>query len=489
MYSSKGFQSSELGDVDVLFYRGMYHLFHLVLPNHDYIAHAVSSDGILWRRVKNALFIGEPGEWDDDMLWTMHVSQDPDHEGIWRMFYTGIARREGGRIQRIGLARSKDLYNWEKDQSGQYPLAITGPVYEQDMEEGRTWISCRDPFFYNDEAVRMLLVSARVAEGPIIRRGCVGVAIEEKPDHFVWQKELFYPRMYDDVEVPGLYNINGIYYLIGNIKEDVKVHYWHSDSLFGEYEANTDNVLLPRGNYAGRITKSEGKYLLWSFFNSVTKGSLRRILPPPVELTADSHGKLHVSSYPGFSEKIVGHAVFEELRPFRKLLKNPAASWDQDNNTLGSRTGYEVFYSSKPVYSAIISAEIEIGGPGKTGMVLRGDEEGNGYYISLELKHGIAQARIWGMKDNDDIEHLFQYENLQRNHFRVNPSKKYRLSALCFGGYFELSIDGGLVLRFVDTTYMEKSHWGFYVESAEMKIHDLEVDILDAPQEEDHAVI
>ena len=51
-------------------------LFHLIIPNHDYIAHAVSKDGISWKRVKNALFVGDPGEWDDDMLWTMHVCED-----------------------------------------------------------------------------------------------------------------------------------------------------------------------------------------------------------------------------------------------------------------------------------------------------------------------------------------------------------------------------------------------------------------------------
>ena len=77
MYSGYGFRKSEIGDVDVVVHNGEYHLFHLTLPNHDYIAHAVSRDGLHWRRVKNALFISDPPAWDDDMLWTMHVSRDP----------------------------------------------------------------------------------------------------------------------------------------------------------------------------------------------------------------------------------------------------------------------------------------------------------------------------------------------------------------------------------------------------------------------------
>ncbi|TMV66690.1 glycosyl hydrolase, partial [Thioclava sp. BHET1] len=92
MYASHGFLRSDIGDVDVVYHDGLYHLFHLVLPNHDFIAHAVSNDGMTWRRVKNALFVDDPGAWDDDMLWTMHVTPDPDRHGGWRMFYTGLAR-------------------------------------------------------------------------------------------------------------------------------------------------------------------------------------------------------------------------------------------------------------------------------------------------------------------------------------------------------------------------------------------------------------
>ena len=125
MYSGYGFRDFEIGDVDVVKHDGIYHLFHLTLPNHDYIAHAVSEDGLKWRRVKNALFISDPMAWDDDMLWTMHVSSDPYKRGAWRMFYTGLCMRERGRVQRIGLARSDDLYIWRKDGSESYPLEIS----------------------------------------------------------------------------------------------------------------------------------------------------------------------------------------------------------------------------------------------------------------------------------------------------------------------------------------------------------------------------
>ncbi|MDN3718667.1 hypothetical protein QW131_04115 [Roseibium salinum] len=212
--------------------------------------------------------MGEPGEWDDDMLWTMHVTPDPDRPGEWRMFYTGLARSEFGRVQRVGLARSKDLYRWERCNGGAYPLEITSPLYESSTDEGRHWVSFRDPFFYVDpqSGERLLLCSARVKDGPVIRRGCVGVARETSPDCFSFEAPLHRPGLYDDVEVPNLLQLDGRYYLLGSIREDTKIHYWYSNTLEGPYENFFDNVILPTGNYAGRICRSEERVLLFNFF-------------------------------------------------------------------------------------------------------------------------------------------------------------------------------------------------------------------------------
>jgi len=121
MYSGAGYSDWEIGDVDIFIDDdGTYHLFHLIIPNHDYIAHAVSKDCITWERAKNALFVGDPGDWDDDMLWTMHVSKCS--EG-YEMFYTGLQLKDRGKVQKIGRAVSKDLMVWNKDISGKYPVA------------------------------------------------------------------------------------------------------------------------------------------------------------------------------------------------------------------------------------------------------------------------------------------------------------------------------------------------------------------------------
>lgn len=489
MYSSKGFGISELGDIEIIEHEGIYHLFHLILPNHDYIAHAVSPDGFLWRRVRNALFIGEPGSWDDDMLWTMDVTRDPDAPHLWKMFYTGISRKEHGLIQRIGLARSEDLYHWQKDTSGSYPLSIEGPHYERSIQEGRSWVSCRDPFYYTEKDLRLLLVNARVPTGPVARRGCVGVAKEIGQDRFEWLEPLFFPRMYDDIEVPSLYLIDGTYYLLGNIKEDIKVHYWYADSLFGPYRAFSDNVLLPKGNYAAKIIEQGESLLLWNFFDTPARGKPVRILPPPVEVCSAIDGQLHLRSYRGFSQNIVGSHHQGDYLPLHPILENPSATREVLPAALRlfSFSGYETFLFDRPILNLRLSFKLSMEGLGKTGVVLRSDREGNGYYFSLDLNHGLAQSRVWGSNTTDyDKESSFLYTDLQHGNFSLNDELCYSVTVIAFGGYFELSIEDRVILRFVDTTYMEHGLFGFYVESAGIDLSEIAIEELRGPEEEDH---
>ncbi|MBI9102452.1 MAG: hypothetical protein JEY99_08565 [Spirochaetales bacterium] len=491
MYTGKGFEVSELGDVDIFKHNELFHLFHLVLPNHDYIAHGVSKDGFLWRRVKNPLFIGEPGDWDDDMIWTMHVSSDPDGPSAFRMFYTGLSRKEGGRIQRIGLARSNDLYHWEKVSSANYPISIKAPYYEETIKEGRHWVSCRDPFFYKENEKRYLLVNARVPTGPLIRRGCIGIAVETTPDQFTWEKPLYHPGMYDDIEVPGLYKIEGTYYLLGNIKEDVKVHYWYCKELLGEYESFASNVLLPKGNYAARITSVDNRHLVWNFYSSRKKDNPVTILPPPTELKVAEDGQLYLTSYWRFSDKVKKIFSDKDFFPLQKVLQNKSASIMPQNKTvfLESKSGYEIFKFKPSVTDFRLSFKIAVKGLGKTGVMFRADSEASGQYISLDLINGLAQGRIWGERANASIENAFIYETIQRNKIEKSNEPFRLIEVIAFGGYIELSVDKKIVLRYVNTDYMENGILGIYVESAKIELKDFKLEELDGPEEEDHQII
>ncbi|MCO6185276.1 glycosyl hydrolase [Rhizobium sp. L1K21] len=488
MYASHGFLRSDIGDVDVVYHDGLYHLFHLVLPNHDFIAHAVSEDGMSWRRVKNALFVGDPGEWDDDMLWTMHVTPDPDRPGEWRMFYTGLARSEFGRIQRVGLARSRDLYRWERCNHGKYPLEISGDLYETGIDEGRHWVSFRDPFFFHDaeSGERLLLSAARVKEGPIIRRGCVGLAREVETDRFEFEAPLHHPFIYDDVEVPNLFKLDGRYYLLGSIREDIKIHYWYADKIEGPYENYFDNVLLPHGNYAGRICRDNGRLLLFNFFTKTEtingREVVKKLLPPPKELKRGPTGRLKAKSFSGFDKLVTSTTMASSADSYGRLYGNPHAKATDRGGELHLKcdSGYEAFLLADDYVDFRLRCQFRLEGLGKCGFVIRTNEEGDGYYLSLDLINGMAQMRAWGANPTPEFEHAFRYEQLQEASFRGNPEGSWDIEVLAHGAYIEVSIGGYVVLSLVDENYLS-GKIGFYVESAAVGVQNVVVETLSMP--------
>jgi len=477
MYTGHGFNKWGIGDVDVVKVGETYHLFHLVLPNHAYIAHATSTDGFNWTRRRNALFIGDPGAWDDDMLWTMHVSPDPHQPERWRMFYTGLCRKEFGRIQRIGLAVSDDLFTWRKVTDDVWPLSVNGPQYESTLQQGRHWVSFRDPYYRRVDGEGWLIAAARIPRGPINRRGCIFHAKEIAPGRFEPQAPLATPHQYDDVEVPGLLSISGHWYLIGSIREDTKVHYWHADNPAGPYGNFSDNVLLPEGNYAARACDEGGRVTLWNFFYvpSRIKG-LGNMLPPPKELVADDGGHLRLRSFSGFDQMVTSKRDVDGVSP----LVGPGDATSSENHStcsFGSDAGFDIFLVPGRHRNFRFSGTMEMAGRGKCGLVLRLNDDRDGYYVSLDLIKGIAQIRAWGSNPDGAVEEAFIYRPLQANYFVTCELRPYRFELIAFGNYIELSIDNNVLLSLADDTYREGTV-GLYTESAELRISDMTIEEL-----------
>ena len=481
MYSAYGFRDYEIGDVDVVKHNGIYHLFHLTLPNHDYIAHAVSEDGLHWRRVKNALFIGDPREWDDDMLWTMHVTRNPYQPGKWRMFYTGLCMEERGRIQRVGLAASNDLYHWEKVLADAYPLEVSGDGYEHSIDEGRHWVSFRDPFFFQEDGSAYLLVSARVNHGPIIRRGCVALIEEIAENQFEFYPPLFHPGRYDDLEVPSVVEIDGCYYLIASTREDIKVHYWYADDFKGPYQNFYDNVLMPQGNYAARIMWDGQRYLVWNFFFKGLTTAGQHLLAPPKELVVDEQGELRLKTFAGFDDLVHETLDLSHLSPLEPVFDNAHAWSETDEPTcwLTSESGFEVFLLQRVHRDFILSGKLVLEGNGKCGLVFRLNGEGDGYYVSLDLFKGIAQIRAWGHNEEGGIEEAFNYEQLQAAHY-VPDDGEHSFSLVVYEQYIEFSLDGYVLLTLADNRFVQ-GRVGFYVESVRMRLDDLELKVCVEP--------
>ncbi|MEL6123151.1 MAG: family 43 glycosylhydrolase, partial [Bacteroidota bacterium] len=323
IYSGRGFKDWEIGDIEVIVHEGVYHLYHLIIPNHDYIAHAVSKDGINWRRVKNAIFVGDPGEWDDDMIWTMDVS--PTKDGFV-MYYTGLSMADEGKTQRVGRAYSSDLILWTKDDRGAL-VESQGPYYEDLTNNPRGWLSFRDPYQYSHEGQNYLLICGRASAGATHHRGCVTI-VREEADGFQLLPPLLYPGLYDDVECPCLVHIKDRFYLLGSIREDIKVRYWHSKDFLGPYESFHSDMLMPGGNYAARVVQDGDHMLLYNFYFSNKDLNHKRVLPPPKELDVDVDGKLYMKTYYRWVDMITDTVTQDTLPNLESRLQNHTSDSD-----------------------------------------------------------------------------------------------------------------------------------------------------------------
>ena len=481
MYTGSGFTDWEIGDVEVHVHNGIYHLFHLIIPNHDYIAHAVSKDGIAWSRVKNAMFVGDPGEWDDDMLWTMDVADCED--GTFEMFYTGLQLEDRGINQRVGRAVSKDLIHWEKTFPQDLPLESSGPHYEDLENNPRTWLSFRDPFLYKHKGEDYLLICGRASYGPVYRRGAV-TTYKRNGSTFEPIKPLLYPMAYDDIECPSLIELKGKFYLIGSIREDIKVRYWHSDSFDGEYQSFHHDVLMPQGNYAARIAKDGEHNLVYSFYFLDRQVNSKRVLPPPKELAVDEKGKLFLKSFYKWNEKVKKIYLQQDFPKVERMYKNSTAKFDDIAGKwwMTSRSGYELFTFEKLSEAYIWEGTITMEGMGKCGLLLSDGEDGSGYYISLDFKSGYVQIRAWGFNP-DDPQNNFLFKNLQTNQFIANNDFSIDFKLIRYGNYFELSIDDVVKLTLIDYKYSE-SRIGFYSASSILTLSNSKFSVLENPSEE-----
>jgi beta-fructofuranosidase len=283
--------------------------------------------------------------------------------------------------------------------------------------------------------------------------------------------------------VPGLFSIGGRYYLIGSIREDGKVHYWYADALLGPYRNFSDNVLLPQGNYAARVLLDEerGLILVWTFFfiGGDIKGD--HLLPPPKELRVTMSGALRLVSYRGFDAKVTEVLGPREITPLSSLFDNPDAICNEENGhcLATSHSGLEVFVLQGEHRDYRLSGTLVVERSGKFGLVVHADDEGNAYYLSLDLKKGIAQIRYWATNPQGSFEDAFHYDQLQTANFVPRPGP-VAFQLISYGDYIELSLYGDVRLTLADGR-LGSGRVGFYVESTELRVGDLVLETLQAP--------
>jgi beta-fructofuranosidase len=257
------------------------HVFYLQAPrslgdpelrhHNATIGHAVSRDLRRWDVLPDALGSGPPGAFDDLATWTGSVVR---HDGGWHLFYSGIARAEAGRVQRIGLATSDDLIAWER----------RGLVLEADTRwyDRQHW---RDPWVeWDRERERWDMFICATQDG----RGIVAHA--HSPDLRMWETgpPLSAPTAHVQLEVPQLVRAGGSWRLLfSDVHAGSGIHYLSAPARLGPYPAESHDLFpgaRPRERYAGRVLERGGERLLFAWLMDDDDGAFVGELADPLPL-------------------------------------------------------------------------------------------------------------------------------------------------------------------------------------------------------------
>lgn len=273
------------------------------------VGHAVSSDLINWTVCDDIMSPSDEDAFDDLATWTGSVVKGPDN--LWYMFYTGISYREGGLVQRVGLATSDDLYKWEKRKDFQ-PLAADALLYEKLGEStwpNETW---RDPWVFPDPEGNgwHMFVTARAKVGVYDDRGVVGHAFSW--DLFNWEilPALSEPGSgFADLEVTQVSVIDGKPVLLFSCltrefsavrraageRGGGKGGVWAvpCDSPLGPFDVYDAALLTDHKLYAGKfIQNRQSQWLFMAFANDDENGNFIGHLADPMSVSWESDGTL-----------------------------------------------------------------------------------------------------------------------------------------------------------------------------------------------------
>ena len=280
------------------------HAFHLMaaksLENPDLrhvnarIGHSRSQDLVTWEALPDALVPGSENAFDDLATWTGSVIE---HNGTWHMFYTGIERRTGGAIQRIGHATSPDLLTWERVSCE--PVVSADAAWYATMDAGEPHEPFRDPWvFWHDGQWHMLITAIHASE----RRdgsGSATMAHATSADLMSWTLHgpLITDSRFKQLEVFQVVEIDEKWFVVfccgphdvqrPGVEPRYATYIAPAEGPLGPFDLDQARPLAGGGIYAGRIvTTPEGEPALMGFIDSGEPGGFTGVISDPVSIRA-----------------------------------------------------------------------------------------------------------------------------------------------------------------------------------------------------------
>ncbi len=276
--------------------------------------HAVSTNLIDWEVLPDPLPRGKPGAWDDLATWTGSIIRAGD---TWHLVYTGVSTRENGRVQRIGLATSRDLVHWER--FGDRPVIEADPRWYELLDLGawhdQAW---RDPWIVADPGGDgyHALITARSRSGPPDARGVIGHAVSA--DLRTWEVRPPFPSPagFGQMEVPQVVDAGDSALLlfcttghhVGSTRRAAHprtpatgTFICRVPDLLGPFDVPESTYFGPYTDlYAGKLVRRGDEWFLMGFIN-VIEGSFVGELadPTPFDPNVDLPSARSLAEQPG----------------------------------------------------------------------------------------------------------------------------------------------------------------------------------------------
>ncbi|MBI4027926.1 MAG: hypothetical protein HY360_23275 [Verrucomicrobia bacterium] len=484
MFFSRGWSPNEVGDLDVIAHHDQLHMFHLCLPSHDMIAHMVSDDGMNWRATANVLHVGDPGSFDDDMLWTMRVFP---WNGRFHMLYTALASREEGRLQRTGLAASDDLMKWEK--VAHNPVAAPDARwYEADVNDsGRAdW---RDPFAWIEGDTIHALICAHENKGPYNRRGCVAHLVSKDALHWEVRPPFYSTGVSGDFEAPTVFKLDGRYYMIGHIVTPEIDVYRTASKLEGPWERPADEIVLPARNHAFAPVVWRSRTLLYNWiaaefdWHPFHQGYARGIAPPK-EAIAAPDGRMILRTFEsgwkavsnGATRTFASSELATESRVFR-------GEWSAlPHGVVGQCSpGMGLLRLPQSHADFILDAKVASHNACVIGALWRSDDIAD-QCTRLAVIPGRQRVELHRIRKGYNYNAIGRgHKTLQENHCALCPSESFDLQVIAWGPYIEVSVNQRVVLAML-TMFRRTGHIGLYLEDGRVHFENVRLTPLKSPQ-------
>ena len=214
--------------------------------------HAVSKDLKSWKIEKPVLNTSDE-LFDSYQVWAPHIIY---HNGEYWIFYTGV---NDSVTQSICLARSKDLYNWDRHENN--PVHISLPWGNWDEQK---WSDCRDPMVLKEgDTFYCYFTAARIVPETGKHEFCMGMASSKNLTD--WKDEGFL-RLEHTLDTPPespfvVKRNNEFYLFYTNYKHGI-VYIKSNDPLKGWKENPEDPQSILKGVSATEIITENGKWYI-----------------------------------------------------------------------------------------------------------------------------------------------------------------------------------------------------------------------------------